>query len=117
MASILIVEPNRITAGLLSGLYSGNGRPDEVATAVTRDEVREIARTRRLDLALLRYGPDLRELVELLDRDDRPRIVVTGFDPVLNARERIPDGVDEVLTASRIGAHSRSARSRARPLP
>ena len=104
MASILIVEPNRISAGLLSNLYGGNGRPDEVVTADSREEVREIARSRELDLALIRYGPKLRELVEVLDDDDRPRIVVTGFDPVLHDRALIPDGVDEVLTASRVRA-------------
>lgn len=100
MSSILIVEPDRITAQVIGRLFSRDGSSHEIVTALTGDEVRKAVGYRSIDLALIGHGPDAGSVIGYLDKlDPRPRIVVrdVGSDEL----EQLPDTVDAVIPGDR----------------
>lgn len=95
MPSILVVEPDRITAQLIAGLFSGDENGHEAVVAITEAEVRKAVESHSIDLALVRYGPNIGPIVYFLDGlDPRPRILVRGRPQATGPGEDWVDDVD-----------------------
>lgn len=101
MASVLIVQPDRVTAKLIANRLNGGPSGYETHPVCDLAGVRRVIRSHRVDLAILHVGPDLRATVDLLtDGKATPRIVVTGVHPGPFHRESLPDRVDAVVSTN-----------------
>lgn len=95
MATVLVVEPDRIMAALTATLLNRDYR---TVTAVTVPEAENVVSQGPVDLVLIRFDRDLKQFVDVLtSQASRPRIVVTGFHLGAHEREELPEGIDDVM--------------------
>lgn len=98
MATLLIVESDRITAELLAKHLTSDGRPHRILVAIDPDEARIALDTDSPDLVLVRYGPMTDRLDDLLTvYGDRPPVLVHGVRSDWHDTDELPPWADGVL--------------------